>query len=74
MEFVGELSGTGSAWFHLGEVFDEFVQEGGEIIEARSPAPYPPKKPKRKSLFLPNRLARARGWEAHNLAFCHVRL
>ena len=29
-----ELSGAGSVWFNLDEVFDQFVEEGGDIVES----------------------------------------
>jgi hypothetical protein len=34
MGFLGKLSGAGSVWFNLDEVFDQFVEDGGDIVES----------------------------------------
>jgi len=30
----GKLSGAGSVWLNLDEVFDQFVEDGGDIVES----------------------------------------
>ena len=41
MGFLGELSGAGSVRFYLDEVLDEFVEDGGDIIEGVQPLEEP---------------------------------